>query len=362
MKYFIFNLLALIFISCNSDTTSTVAINNVTPVEHTEGKNKSVEMIKPLEGDPTFVEPKEMITPYGPDNITRQIIQDRNGNMWMASWCGIIKYDSKNFTNYTLKDNLERFHVLSVYEDKKGQLWFGTVGGGLYCYNGSTFKRFTIKDGLASNLVYCVTEDNNGLIWIGTNAGLSIYDGNSFRNINTSDGLDHNVINTIIQDNQGVIWFGTRGALCYYTPSTLANNMPVKILKKEGPFADVRIMYKDKKGLIWLGTVQNGVYCYNYKLQDGIGNGKAFTLFTKKEGLSDNFITTISEDSKGNMWFGGDICYFDGKSFTPIKIKDMQNSANVFCVYGDKNGNIWIANSTGVLRYDGKNFEDFKQK
>lgn len=364
MNYFKFLLMVLVLSACNSTPDNIPSLTDIKAIEtKTENTQQEIkEVKKPLEGDPSFIEPKEAISVDGPDNITRNLIQDRNGNFWFASWCGIIKYDGKVFTNYTVKENLERFHALSLMEDKAGHIWIGTVQGGLYRFDGSSFTRYTIKDGLASNLVYCIFEDNKGLLWIGTNNGVSIYDGKTFANYTTDDGLTHNVVNTIIQDNNGIIWLGTKRALCYHVPSASVTNGPVKIIKKEGPFADVRLMYKDKIGRIWMGTAQSGVLCYDNKLPDGIGKGKAFSVFTNKDGLSDDFVTCITEDTKGNLWFGGDICFYDGKKFTPLKIKEVQNSTNVFCVYGDKNGNIWIANASGVLRYDGKNFEDFRTK
>src|SRR6188768_290948 len=101
--------------------------------------------------DPYFIESTDTISSHGPNHITRDILQDRKGNLWFATWLGIIKYDGKLFTNYTLKENLIHFHVFSLYEDKKGNLWFGTARGGLYKYNGKTFTLFTTKDGLPHN-------------------------------------------------------------------------------------------------------------------------------------------------------------------------------------------------------------------
>src|SRR5688500_20237675 len=45
----------------------------------------------------------EVITSHGPNNITRNITQDRNGNIWDASWEGIFRYDGKSFTHITNK-------------------------------------------------------------------------------------------------------------------------------------------------------------------------------------------------------------------------------------------------------------------
>ena len=53
-------------------------------------------------------------------------------------------------------------------------------------------------------------------------------------------------------------------------------------------------------------------------------DGKSFTHFTEKEGLSDNDVTSILEDKSGNLWFGtyGGVSKYDGKSFTHFTKKE----------------------------------------
>src|SRR5687768_8649227 len=65
-------------------------------------------------GDPNFVVAPDIISTHGPSNITRNMLQDRNGVYWFASWEGIVRYDGKLFTYVTLKEGLRRFHVFSV--------------------------------------------------------------------------------------------------------------------------------------------------------------------------------------------------------------------------------------------------------
>jgi len=109
------------------------------------------------EGDPQFIMPKAVVSAYGPHSITRNVLQDINGNVWLASWEGIVCYTGSGFTNYTLKQNLVRFHVMSILEDKNHNLWFGMVGGGAYKYDGKNFTLYTISDGLAGNAVMCTS-------------------------------------------------------------------------------------------------------------------------------------------------------------------------------------------------------------
>ena len=92
----------------------------------------------------TGPETKNVIPYNGPTNITRNIIQDKKGNVWMASWDGIFRYETrlpygqgKSFTNITHEVSTARF--FSVLEDRKGNLWFGSIGSGVYYYDALLF-------------------------------------------------------------------------------------------------------------------------------------------------------------------------------------------------------------------------------
>jgi ligand-binding sensor domain-containing protein len=220
-------------------------------------------------------ENKGVITPYGPKWITRNIIQDRKGNIWIAAFDGIFRYDGKSFTNITSKVSSARF--FSVLEDRKGNFWFGSIGSGVYYYDGKSIQNFTTRDGLAGNSVTCIYEDKTGNVWFGA----SRYDGKSFRNFTTKDGLSNNDVNSVIEDKTGKFWFATRGDTFVYDGKTFA------VFTHDGkPFTNVRSMIEDKKGNIWLGGA-DGLWRYD---------GSTFTNFTQK------FVGHIIEDKKGNIW------------------------------------------------------------
>ena len=145
--------------------------------------------------DPYFIETHTINSQSGPKSITRNMMEDKNGNIWLATWEGILRYDGSSFTNFTNKANLRRFHAFAVLEDSKGNLWFATIGAGIYRYDGEVFTNFTTKHGIPSNQVTYLYEDRAGNIWIGTESGASRYDGKTFRNFTTADGLLANEVN-----------------------------------------------------------------------------------------------------------------------------------------------------------------------
>jgi ligand-binding sensor domain-containing protein len=321
--------------------------------------------------DPYFIDSQDTVSKFGPDCITRDIIQDKNGNFWFASWHGIMKYDGRNFTNYTLKAGLKRFHIRSLFEDKKGNIWFGTARGGLYKYDGKTFTLFTTNDGLANNTVACITEDADGGMWFGTEGGgVSRYDGKKFTTISTKDGLCGNTVNSIIQDKNGKIWIGTMEGTCCYNPRSESpadpNNLYASFKDGKGePIKKVNSIFEDKKGNIWIGTF-DGVVKYNPSLaQSGARAYETFLL---------NFLTYyFAEDSSGNIWFTqskpnpnhnelpGQVLYrYDGKNISTVLEKFEPGDFQIFGKMFDKEGKLWFGTMKGPCRYDPESSNDGK--
>jgi len=305
----------------------------------------------------------------GPKTVTRNIIQDKKGNIWMASSEGIFKYDGQLFTNITAKVSSARF--FSVLEDSKGNFWFGSIGSGVYYYDGKSFKNFTTKDGLANNEVTTIYEDRTGDIWLGTNGGASRYDGKSFKNFTTKDGLQSNDINSIIEDKTGKLWFGARGYASVYDGKTFT------VLTRNGkPFVNIRSIIQDKKRNIWLGG-NDGLWCYD---------GRTYTK------LTDDFVGYVYEDKKGNIWTssersnnnvpamqtdsmpsgsvnnakGWELSRYDEKFLltekpTLTKIKP-ENGAKItlFGISEVSDGSIWVGAENGVYRYDGNTLNSLR--
>ncbi len=338
------------------------------------------------------VETKTVSTSEAPKGIVRTIKQDSKGTIWVTSWEGVYKYDGKTFTNVTSKVSSARF--FSILEDRKGNLWFGSVGSGVYYYDGKIFQNFTTKDGLAGDAVTNIYEDKNGTIWFGTGNGVSRYDGKylltgqaDFRNLKMKEApsdtatdsvyvgskpahtatdsvhvssyqnqipKDHwiyNDVNAVIEDNTGKFWLGTRGNAVFYDGKTFTT-----ITNNGKPFTNVRTIIKDKKGNIWLGG-NDGLWRY-----DGI----TFTNFTQ------NFVGYIHEDKKGNIWTssekGGNqgwaLSRYDGKTLSDKNpsVTTIANKPMIFGILEDDKGNIWFGDLEGVHRYDGKAITDFKSE
>jgi len=173
------------------------------------------------------------------NKIQSCIIEDNFGNLWIGTWNGLTKLSNnyrKNVLNKSAKIKFETFttnlnnqfsisddRIISVYKDDKGNLWFGTYGGGVdklpvkeQNSKMPLFKRYNIEDGLNSNIIYCIQGDNNGNIWMSSDNGLSMLNpnDNTVRNYDTNDGLEGNQFfwGASFKGANGTLFFGgTKG-------------------------------------------------------------------------------------------------------------------------------------------------------
>jgi ligand-binding sensor domain-containing protein len=144
---------------------------------------------------------------------------------------------------------------------------------------------------------------------------------------------------------------------------------PDRLTRTQGTkeYAQVRCGMQDKNGNLWFGTSGEGVYRYN---------GKTFTQFTRKEGLSHLSVQCVLQDKNGITWLGTNegLCRFDGQtikeepmgpdgrpSFADLQERTPGPAAKraILCMLEDKSGKLWLGTSDGVYTFNGKTFSRF---
>jgi hypothetical protein len=257
-------------------------------------------------------------------------------------------------------------YVVEIFEDSKSNLWFGTVSDGVVRYDGKTLIYFSTKNGLCDDTVTGIAEDKEGNMWFGTHNGIAKYDGKTFTTFAETTGRISGC--KILIDRKGQIWAGsTEGAFRYNGSSFSRFKIPNPVIDNPScKMVEGKIwgLMEDKNGNIWFG-------------RDGLGackyDGTTFTHFTQKDGLCSNNVSEIVEDKQGNIWFAclssdlpkpiksGGVCRYDGRTFTKYPQMEGLNKNDIYSIYADKKGKIWMgATGLGVYEYDGTSFKFFK--
>lgn len=282
------------------------------------------------------------------NNDVGSIIEDRAGNILLGTSSGICKYDGNKFTKYPVPDTLS---ITCMLEDKDGNLWFGTMGKGIYRFNGITLDNFLNNNdqifnlGNTNQLILDMLQDKNGNIWFSSwnGGGVWRYDGNDFKNFLPS--ADYYKTN---QDKRN-----------FNNPQSTFGNIPYSTYApSQDHITDDMIfsMTEDNLGNIWFATRNHGICRYN---------GKTFTTIGRKEGFNSGGAMAILQDDKNNFWITTadiGVWYYDGKTFKNFTENDGLVSNSVMSVLKDKNNNLWFGTKGfGLSRYDGKTFTTFSK-
>ena len=149
-----------------------------------------------------------------PFNRIGAVIAGRNGEVWFHLAYHNFSDSNKGFARwhpedglkfYGIEDGLMDDKVTDLLEDRHGNLWVATLSG-LSLFDGNTFQTFTTEDGLPSNRIRCLFEDRQGHLWLGTEGGVAHYNGQHFQIIKSPH---IGPVCQILEDRDGAFWFGT---------------------------------------------------------------------------------------------------------------------------------------------------------
>ena len=286
------------------------------------------------------------------------IIQDRRGYLWFGTATGLNRYDGYEFIVYTNDANdslsISDNEITSLYEDADGNLWIGTSTGVLNKFDPIT-ETFSHFDLAGSSDWSSSIEDE-------------IYDTPiTFSRNQTS------TITTIDQDQEGNLWVGTWGkGIVRFDAKSNKKKYFYHFRDRENSLSSNKIVkiLVDNENVIWVGTFGGGLN----RIRIGANNNSKIIVEELKinsDFLFEKRITALYQDSNSDLWIGsysGGVCVIDQNSLylKPSKIKllnlndSLKHSSNkklnVMDIIEDRNSTVWIAtNGEGLFNYSLKN-------
>lgn len=205
--------------------------------------------------------------------------------------------------------------ILNLYCDNNNFLWAGTDGGGLYKINLTTgevklfTKQGTNEFSLSSNTIMDVNEDNHQNIWIVPNYGNLNILPNTNHNINYHEGSENQTptrILSVFKTSQDVLWTGTDGSgltKISFNPDGSTHEKQFFNDPETNKGYYVQTLAEDHKGNIWIGTYKNGLWHHNPKTNTF---DKIPVINSKNQHASD--IRIVFKDKKGRIWVGSNTC------------------------------------------------------
>ncbi len=331
------------------------------------------------------------------------IKEDNEGSLWVGTMGGLDQFLDGHSIPYSAREGLPAGDVGPVMEDRRGNVWVGTTRGGLGWFDGHRFSVLSRTQGFPEKIYSLLRDDQDGL-WAGTSEGVRhVVDGRIVASYTSASGLPSNVTRCLFRDHAGILWAGTaagpawlangafhqlpalRGPLAteiasigedrqgrlYFAAEhggvyTFLNGETRELAMNDaGPPARANSFYKDDEGLMWIGTISNGLKL----IRDG-----NITTYLTRDGLFDHTIYTIVPDGEGRLWLASpsgiysvsrtELLRFADGRIRNIEARGIDLPRPVECKPGGQpnamlahDGHLWFSTTRGLIVFDQKQVE-----
>lgn len=298
------------------------------------------------------------------------MIQDSRGFIWCGTQDGLNRYDGYEFVIYreNLSDScsISDNSINALVEDTWGGVWVGTVSGGLNRFDpvSNCFERFELAvQELNSSHHLSVLElyiENRNTLWIGTLGGGLFKMDIPSRQITQCmpSTAAPKQIYALFPYKEALMWLTTEQGMLWYDTvgdSLLAAPPVPEALIELGQKYNISAFQKDRRGRLWLGTYDNGLFRYHEKTGDMAHWPTSQTV--KLGGVDAGTITDIVEDNQGRIWVGSDqsgllsidreteqFSHYENRIDEPGSL----GSNEVYDLLIDVSGLLWVATVNGL--------------
>lgn len=251
-------------------------------------------------------------------NYIVDIIQDKQGYIWMASESGLCKFDGKDFTIYNIGNSAigSNAHSALYYNEADNTVWVGTQRDGISIFDNITHYRAKDIKGLSGNF-WCATDDGKGHLYVGLHkGGLAVIDIQKRtakvyqHNPEDPHSLPNNTVRCIFISQTNAIWIGTDKGLALFNPhkEQFINFQN----QQENPYSllsnQINDIGESKDGKLWVCAHMGGVSILD--LNDNVFTSPENMHFQNIQvtndlhGISSPNARCFLQDSFGNIWLG----------------------------------------------------------
>jgi signal transduction histidine kinase/ligand-binding sensor domain-containing protein len=273
------------------------------------------------------------------DVDANRLLRDRDGGLWIGTVeRGLIHVHHGRTDVFSRADGLSGDVVLSVFEDREGNVWVASTGG-LDRFRELPVATVSMKQGLSSDATQSVLAATDGSIWVGAHQGLTRWKNGQVTIFDEADGLADNAPQSLFEDNRGRIWVSTSHGLAYSQDGRFRAMSGV-------PGGNVHYITGDKAGNLWLSEQKSLMHLVDGRLVELIPWSQL--------GPDEIAEVLLSSREPGGVWLGfwagGKLSYFkDGQIRRSYTAADGLGEGNVPDLQLDRHGALWAATQDGGL-------------
>ncbi len=289
--------------------------------------------------------------PLAQMNVAR-ITAARSGGVWIYTKDQILRYTEGGLRVKagTPPEALARASPTVFHEDRAGRLLIGTSEAGLFSYDGTNFT--TVAS--SHQTLLSLKEDREGNVWLGTRGGgLNQLRPRVAELMATGSGSSLEAVQSVCQDTDGVLWAVVwqkgevlRSAGQGWTPVTASEGWALSDSGGRTPL-HAQSVAADPRGGVWIGTQYNGLHHWR--------NGVIVDSLVEANGLRSNRVNALLATASGGLWIGSGFVEEQQQSLQ--RWRDRQfltfslpaGSGPVVALATDAAGDCWAATARGLL-------------
>jgi signal transduction histidine kinase/ligand-binding sensor domain-containing protein/CheY-like chemotaxis protein len=296
-----------------------------------------------------------------PDDFVHVVYEDHEKNVWVGTNAGgVSRLHHTPFRTISKRDGLPADVIRAVFESQDGGMWVATHAHGLARVRNGTVTRWTVREGLPSDSVALIGQSRDGAMWIGTRSGLARIApaaaaasvaasvagavaasagssaATSLKHYTTAEGLPHANVRGMFEDRDGALWIGTVGGVCRIEGA--------RCVAIDGLKFNARGFHQSADGALWIAG-NRGLFRYD---RDG-----GTKQWTKRDGLSSDFLTSIAAEPDGTLWIstsGAGLNRFKDGRITSYTTAQGLYDDTIFRVLFDGRGWAWMTSNRGLFR------------
>ena len=274
------------------------------------------------------------------DLDSNRLLRDRDGGLWIGTVeRGLIHVHDGRTDIFSRANGLSGDVVLSLFEDREGDVWVATTGG-LDRFRELPVATLSVKQGLSSDATQSVLAATDGSIWVGAHEGLTRWTNGQTTIFGKASGLPDDAPQSLFQDDRGRIWVSTGHGLAYFKDGRFVATNALR----DGP---VHFITGDKAGNLWLSEEKGLLHLLEGRLVEQIPWSEL--------GRSQRAEVLLSGREQGGVWLafwqGGGLLYFkDHKVRASYTAANGLGEGGVADLQLDRDGALWAATHAGVSR------------